>query len=95
MIDSNPACTESVSDLIALQVRMGLSYVQEARSAYAQGRCEYGDLARQIAFNAHSAASRFAARLTHGYGPVLSGVAQLKRELDALACEPVAARSIA
>jgi hypothetical protein len=95
MIDSNSDCTENMSDLIALQVRFAFSYVEEARSAYARGRSEYGNLARQIASNAHSAASRLAASMPSVHAPELAEVARLKRELDALTYEPVAVRSIA
>ena len=95
MKNSKSSCTENTVDFIALQVRFGFSYVEEARSAYAEGRSEYGNLARQIASNAHSAASRLAARLPYADATELAGIARLKRELDALTHEPHAVRSIA
>jgi hypothetical protein len=85
MIDSNPACTANLSDLIASQVTFGLAYVREARSAYDHGRYDYADLARQIAMNAYSAATRFAARLPNGENAsVLNYVARFKDEVEQL-----------
>lgn len=95
MQDSNSDCTANLSDLIALQVQFGLSYVQEARSAYAQGRFDYADLAGQIARNAHSTAARFAACVPNGREALIKEVARLEAELEALSSEPVAVRSIA
>ena len=96
MSNSNPACTDNLSDLIASQVSFGLAYVQEARSAYNQGRYDYADLARQIALNAYSTATRFAARLPSGHqGPILNDVARFKLEVEALLQDRIAVRSIA
>jgi hypothetical protein len=92
----NKPRTGNLCDLITSQINFGLAYVEEARNAYCQGRFEYGDLARQIALNACSTASRFAARLPERQDPVLlDQVARFKQEVDALLEEPVAVRSIA
>jgi elongation factor P hydroxylase len=85
----------NLSDLIALQVRFGLSYVQEARSAQAQGRVDYAELAGQMARNALATAARFAARAPNGREALTKDVAQLEEEVKALSTEPVAVRSIA
>jgi hypothetical protein len=96
MIDSNPACTDNLTDLIASQVTFGLAYVREARSAYNQGRYDYADLARQIALNAYSTATRFAARLPAGRNAtVLIDVARFKNEVEALLRDRIAVPSIA
>jgi hypothetical protein len=85
MTDSNPVCTDNLSELIASQVNFGLAYVREARSAYGQGRFDYADLARQIAMNAYSTATRFAARLPKGRdAAVLNDVARFKYEVENL-----------
>ncbi|HEX3684715.1 MAG TPA: hypothetical protein VHU83_19415 [Bryobacteraceae bacterium] len=74
-----------MSDLIASQVTFGLAYVREARSAYDHGRYDYADLARQIAMNAYSTATRFAARLPDsGSAAVLNDVARFKYEVEQL-----------
>jgi hypothetical protein len=92
----NPSQIGTLCDLIASQLNFGRAYIQEARNAYDQGRFEYGDLARQIAMNACSTASRFAARLPQRQEAALvSEVARFKNEVDALRQEPVAVRSIA
>lgn len=83
-------------DLISSQVNFGRAYIQEARTAYDEGRFEYGDLARQIALNAYSTANRFAGRLPRAHDPaVLAQVASFKQELDLLLELPVAVPSIA
>jgi len=96
MIDSNPACTDNLSELIASQVTFGLVYAREARSAYDQGRYDYADLARQIAMNAYSAATRFAARLPKGgNAAVLNDIVRFKDEVEHLLQQSVAIPSIA
>jgi hypothetical protein len=93
---SDPASSENLSDLIATQVNFGLAYIREAQNAYGEGRLEYGDLARQIALNAYSTASRFAARLPEGpYRSVLTDVARFKDEVDLLLKRAIAIPSIA
>lgn len=90
MTDSNPVCPDNLSELIASQVNFGLVYVREARSAYGQGRYDYADLARQIAMNAYSTATRFAARLRQGEdAAVLNDVARFKYEVENLLPEAV------
>ncbi len=72
-------------DLVTSQINFGLAYIQEARSAYKSGNAEYGDLSRTIAWNAYSAAVRFAARLTDNTDPlILKHIAKLETELDTL-----------
>ena len=96
MTDSNLACSDNLSDLIASQVNFGLAYVREARSAYGQGRYDYADLARQIAINAYSTATRFAARLPKGRNTaVMNEIARFKGEVEHLLQESVAVPSIA
>lgn len=100
MSQSNHPTAESLSALIDSQINFGLAYIQEARTAYDEGRSEYGDLARQIALNAYSTASRFAARLPKQRNPavlkdVLQEVSRFKDELDTLLSQPVEVRSIA
>lgn len=96
MIDSNPACTDNLSDLIASQVTFGLAYAREARSAYDQGRHDYADLARQIAMNAYTTATRFAARLPKGRNAaVLNDIALFKDEVEHLVRRSVVIPSIA
>lgn len=96
MTDLTQPLAENLSGLIASQVNFGLAYIQEARTAYDQGRFEYGDLARQIALNAYSTASRFVARLPKQHDPSLvKQVTEFKEELDTLLREPVDLRSIA
>lgn len=93
---SDPIRYENLSDLIATQVKFGIAYIQEARNAYREGRLEYGDLARQIALNAYSTASRFAARLPEGRNlALLTEVARFKVEVDSLSRRPIALPSIA
>ena len=89
--------SHQLCDLIINQINFGLAYVQEARTAYEQGRFEYGDLARQIALNACSTASRFAAQLPKQLDDpaILDRVVQFKREVEALLEEFVAVPSIA
>jgi hypothetical protein len=95
MTDRN-ARTDNVSDLIASQVNFGLAYLQEARTAYDQGRYEYGDLARQIALNAYSTATRFAAWLPEEpNAALLSRVARFKAEVEGMLDKTVAVPSIA
>lgn len=87
---------EHLTDLISSQVNFGLAYIQEARTAYEEGRFEYGDLARQIALNAYSTANRFAGRLPRPQEPaVLEKVSTFKQELDLLLEMPIAVPSIA
>ena len=96
MSKSNQPTAESLSALIDSQINFGLAYIQEARSAYDEGRSEYGDLARQIALNAYSTASRFASRLPTQKGTsVLKEVARFKEEVDSLLERRVDVRSIA
>lgn len=91
----DPIPSENLSDLIATQVNFGLAYIREAQHAYGEGRLEYGDLARQIAVNAYSTASRFAARLPEGHSNLLSEVARFKAEVDSLLKRAIAIPSIA
>jgi F0F1-type ATP synthase membrane subunit b/b' len=87
---------ESLSALIDSQINFGLAYIQEARTAYDEGRSEYGDLARQIALNAYSTATRFAARLPKkGQTGVQREMARFKEQVDALLEQRVEVRSIA
>jgi hypothetical protein len=96
MTASTPAQSQNVCELITSQVNFGLAFIQEARTAYNQGRFEYGDLARQIALNAYSTANRFAARLPANQDfDVLNDVTRFKEELDTLLQESVAVPSIA
>jgi hypothetical protein len=96
MTDCTQPPTENLSGLIVSQVNFGLAYVQEARTAYGQGRFEYADLARQIALNAYSTVTRFAARLPKTHDPaILSQVSHFKAQVDALLREPMAVPSIA
>jgi len=96
MGNSNSACTDNLSDLIANQVSFGLAYVREARSAYEQGRYAYADLARQIASNACSTATRFAARLPTGRNTsLLNELARFKNEVESLVQHDVPVPSIA
>jgi len=96
MSQSTQPNAESLSTLIESQINFGLAYIQEARTAYDEGRSEYGDLARQIALNAYSTASRFAARLPKQRNPpVIREVARFKAELDTLLEQRVEVRSIA
>ncbi len=88
--------TEHLSDLIYSQVNFGLAYIEEARTAYEEGRFEYGDLARQIALNAYSTANRFVGRLPQPREPqVLEKVSNFKQELDLLVEIPIAVPSVA
>lgn len=87
---------EHLTDLITSQVNFGLAYIQEARTAYEEGRFEYGDLARQIALNAYSTANRFAGRLPRSEdAAIIDQVASFKQELDLLLEMPVAVPFIA
>lgn len=96
MRNNTPTCTDNLSDLIANQVSFGLAYVREARSAYDEGRYAYADLARQIASNACSTATRFAARLPNGRNAsLLNDLARFKNEVDSLRQNDVAVPSIA
>lgn len=73
------------SDLIISQLNFGLAYAREARSAYDSNRSEYGDLARNIASNAYSAAIRFAARVPNGIDVSISAnIEKLQAELNSL-----------
>ena len=76
---------ERLPALIESQVHFGCAYIEEARSAYGEGRYEYGDLARQIAFNAYSTADRFAGSLPRQDHPELRrDLAEFKTQLDRL-----------
>lgn len=84
---------DAASDLVTSQIQFGLAYVQEARVAYADGRDEYGDLAREIALRAYSTAVRFAARLPGGSDRSTSRqIAKFEAELDGL-LQPAQPRS--
>jgi hypothetical protein len=88
--------SQHLCELITSQVNFGLAYIKEARTAYEQGRFEYGDLARQIALNAYATANRFHARLPKDYDPaIIDQVVRFKDELDTLMQESVAVPSIA
>lgn len=96
MSESSQPTAESLSALIDSQINFGLAYIQEARTAYEEGRIEYGDLARQIALNAYSTAARFASRLPKRSKPdVRPGMTRFKEQMDALLAQPVEVRSIA
>jgi hypothetical protein len=84
-------------DLISTQIRFGLAYAQEARSAYDAGNAEYGDLARGIATDAHSSAMRQAARLLDEPNTaVCEQLSALEAEIEILwPAERVRSRSIA
>ncbi len=72
-------------DLMATQIRFGLTYVEEARCARASGRAEYYAAAWTIAWNAHSTALRFASRLPgQANASISSELANLKAALDEL-----------
>lgn len=87
---------EYIGELISSQVNFGLAYIQEARTAYDEGRIEYGDLARQIALNAYSTANRFAARLPQPQDTtLLETLADFKQEVDLLLEIQIAVPSIA
>jgi hypothetical protein len=76
---------ETPGDLIDSQLKFGLAYVREARTAYETGSLEYGDLARDIALNSYRAAVRFASRLLDEPDPALTkATAHLKLEIEAL-----------
>ena len=84
-------------DLITSQINFGRAYIGEARSAYEAGNFEYGEIARKIALNAHSAAIRFSANLLQVPDPsLMSQIEELESDLDGL-LEPAEAgmRSIA
>jgi hypothetical protein len=96
MTESARPTAESLSALIDSQINFGLAYLQEARTAYDEGRSEYGDLARQIALNAYSTATRFAARLPKkGQSAIQGEMAHFKEQVDELLAHPVEVRSIA
>lgn len=96
MPESIRKTTESLSALIDSQINFGFAYIQEARSAYDEGRAEYGDLARQIALNAYSTATRFVARLPEkGQTPLQQDMARFKEQVDDLLEQRVEIRSIA
>jgi F0F1-type ATP synthase membrane subunit b/b' len=96
MSQSTLPTAESLSALIDSQINFGLAYIQEARTAYDEGRAEYGDLARQIALNAYSTANRFAARLPRkGQTAVRREMLRFKEQVDELLKQPVEVRSIA
>lgn len=76
---------DDASDLINGQIDFGLAYIQEARSAYETGNFEYGEIARNIAINAYSAALRFSANLLEEpQAPLIRRIEQFERELDGL-----------
>jgi hypothetical protein len=96
MSESTRPTAKSLSALIDSQINFGLAYIQEARTAYEEGRTEYGDLARQIALNACSTATRFAARLPkRSQTTVKREMSRFKEQVDALLALPVEVRSIA
>jgi hypothetical protein len=96
MTESARPTAESLSALIDSQINFGLAYIQEARTAYDEGRSEYGDLARQIALNAYSTATRFAGRLPKkGYSAIQRQMVHFKKQVDELLAHPVEVRSIA
>jgi len=84
-------------DLISTQIRFGMAYAQEARSAYESGNAEYGDLARGIAMDAYSSAMRQAARLLDQTHPsICEQLGTLEAQIDRLwPAEAARSRSIA
>jgi hypothetical protein len=85
-------------DLISTQIRFGLAYAQEARTAYQAGNIEYGDLARGIAADAHSSVIRQLARLLHEPSTltVSEQLSSLGAQIESLSsAEYVRSRSIA
>lgn len=90
-------CEDTPADLVITQVNFGLAYAREAREAYASGRNEYGDLAKDIAMRAYSTAVRFASRLPVAAARSLATeLAELESVVDGLLePEPARLRSIA
>lgn len=97
MSASSQPRSQQLCELINSQINFGRAYIEEARTAYLQGRFEYGDLARQIALNACSTATRFASQLPEQsqHSAILDQVMRFKGEVDTLLEEAVAVPSIA
>ncbi len=72
-------------ELITSQIQVGLTYVGEARTAYVDGKREYGNVARTIATNAYTTANCFASRLVQRTNDVrLNGIEALRLEIESV-----------
>jgi len=81
--------------LILEQLRFGENYLEEALEAYAVGRHEYAEIARDIVLNAYATCTRLAARLVDGGDQLEGQIAAFGNRIAAEWPETLLSREIA